>query len=227
MEPSSILLPLQGSSWAAESFPHPQLCRCLFVFWQKSLCLFIAVEAPSRSLHVPRVRLAGNVMRAGNPAGPGISPAGQRRPNSSFKGSPFPWAVLRLSKASRQLVSFTKPSFALTALLHLATSRVSWMGRGRSSAGHSGSPLWSPLAPAGKAPEIRAAPKAVELDTAVAEDSLNCACLSMYLISRLPAGTEFLCWILGSALVKGSNYFRALSISICCPYLRRAGWNSK
>lgn len=86
VEPSSILLPLQGSSWAAESFPHPQLCRCLFVFWQKPLCLFIAVEAPSRSLHVPCVRLAGNVMRAGNPAGPGISPAGQRGPNSSFRG---------------------------------------------------------------------------------------------------------------------------------------------
>lgn len=51
-----------------------------------------------------------------------------------------------------------------------------------------------------------------------------CACLlSAHLISRLPAGTEFLCWILGSALVKGSNYFRALSISICCPYLQRPG----
>jgi len=57
----------------------------------------------------------------------------------------------------------------------------------------------------------------------VAEDSLCCACLSVRLISRLPAGTEFLCWILGSALMKGSNYFRALSISICCPYLRRPG----
>lgn len=57
----------------------------------------------------------------------------------------------------------------------------------------------------------------------MAEDCLCCACLSVYLISRLPAGTEFLCWILGSALVKGSNYFRALSISICCPYLRHPG----
>lgn len=57
----------------------------------------------------------------------------------------------------------------------------------------------------------------------MAEDCLCCACLSVYLISRLPAGTEFLCWILGSALVKGSNYFRALSISICCPYLQRLG----
>lgn len=61
------------------------------------------------------------------------------------------------------------------------------------------------------------------MDTVVAEDCLCCACLSVCLISRLPAGTEFLCWILGSALVKGSNYFRALSISICCPYLRRPG----
>lgn len=144
-----------------------------------------------------------------------------------LQGSPFQGLFLRWSKASRQLVSSTNPSLALAALLHLATSRVSWMGRSRSSAGHSGSPLWSPLAPAGKAPEIKAAPKAMELDTAVAEDCLCCACLSTHLISRLPAGTEFLCWILGSALVKGSNYFRALSISICCPYLRRAGWNSK
>lgn len=84
MQLMSILLPLQGSSWAVESFPHPQLCRCLFVFWQKPLCLFIAVEALSRSLHVPCVRLARSVMQAGKPAGPGISLAGPRRPAGSF-----------------------------------------------------------------------------------------------------------------------------------------------
>lgn len=47
--------------------------------------------------------------------------------------------------------------------------------------------------------------------------------LGVFDLSTSSGGTEFLCWILGSALVKGSNYFRALSISICCPYLRRPG----
>lgn len=134
MEPNSILLPLQGSSWAAESFPHPQLCRCLFVFWQKPLCLFIAVEAPSRSLHVPCVRLAGNVMRAGKSARVGISLAGLRRPASSFGGLLSLGCPYGQAGASRPPVSSAKPSFALAAFLHLATSRVSWMGRGWSSA---------------------------------------------------------------------------------------------
>lgn len=133
VEPSSILLPLQGSSWAAESFPHPQLCRCLFVFWQKPLCLFIAVEAPSRSLHVPCARLAGNVMRAGKPAG--HLPRRAAEASWQLQGSPFHGLFLRSSKASRPLVSYTKTSFALAAFLHLATSGVSWMGRGRSLAG--------------------------------------------------------------------------------------------
>lgn len=79
------------------------------------------------------------------------------------------------------------------------------------------------ITPAGQTPERRAARGAAD-PAAAAEDCVCCACLlSAHLISRLPAGTEFLCWILGSALVKGSNYFRALSISICCPYLQRPG----
>lgn len=42
---------------------------------------------------MPCVRLAGNVMRAGKPAGLGISLAGLQRPAGSFWGVSFLWAV--------------------------------------------------------------------------------------------------------------------------------------
>lgn len=139
-----------------------------------------------------------------------------------------PWAVPPAKQGFEPLVSAAKPSFAWAAFLHLATSGVSWVRRGWSSAwlrGGSGSRLQFSfaLSPPEQAPEIRPAPGAAETDTAVAEDCLGCACFSVYLISRLPTGTEFLNRILGLALVKGSNYLRALSIFICCPYLRRPG----
>lgn len=54
--------------------------------------------------------------------------------SGQLRGSPFRGPFLRSSKASRPLVSSAKPSFVLAAFLHLATSGVSWMGMGRSSA---------------------------------------------------------------------------------------------
>ncbi|OPJ75425.1 hypothetical protein AV530_019834 [Patagioenas fasciata monilis] len=62
-------------------------------------------------------------MRAGKPAG--HLPRRAAEASQQLQGSPFHGLFLRSSKASRPLVSYTKPSFALAAFLHLATSGAS------------------------------------------------------------------------------------------------------
>lgn len=138
-----------------------------------------------------------------------------------LRGSPLHGLLSRPGRAPRPLLSSAKPSLTLAAVLHLATSGVSWLGRGRPRPGSArGSPSRpsGAVAAAGQTPERSGAGGA---EPAAAERCVCRACLSAYSIARLPPGTEFLRWFLGSAPVKGSSYFRALSISICCPYLQR------
>lgn len=138
-----------------------------------------------------------------------------------LRGSPLHGLLSRPGRAPRPLLSSAKPSLTLAAVLHLATSGVSWLGRGRPRPGFArGSPSRpsGAVAAAGQTPERSGAGGA---EPAAAERCVCRACLSAYSITRLPPGTEFLRWFLGSAPVKGSSYFRALSISICCPYLQR------